>query len=76
MAIVFSCLFITLFSLISDGDLFNRSCFFPRANHPATAAPGATQNRGGRIGGRAGRQIGSQINRKRDVFAVSASAHQ
>src|SRR5215470_14760173 len=61
MAIVFSCLFITLFSFISEGDLSNRSYYYPRANRSATAAPGATQNRGGRVSGRAGRQIGSQI---------------
>jgi hypothetical protein len=76
MAIVFICLFITLFSLISEGDLSNRSFYYPRANRLATGAPGATQNRGVGVCGRAGRQIGIQINRKRDVFAVSVSTQQ
>jgi hypothetical protein len=62
--------------LIREGDLFNRSCYYPRANRSATAMPGAPHDRGGRVGGRAGRQIGSQINRKWDVFAVSVSTHQ
>jgi hypothetical protein len=40
------------------------------------AAPVAPRDRDARVSGRTGRQIGSQINLKREVFAVSASTHQ
>jgi hypothetical protein len=40
------------------------------------AAPGLGHDRGGCGSGQTGRQINSQIKRKRDVFAVSGSAYQ
>jgi hypothetical protein len=62
--------------LIREGDLSNRSRYYPRADRSATAMPVAPHDRGVRVSGRTGRQIGSQINRKRDAFAVSVSTHQ
>src|SRR6266542_3402123 len=77
-AIVFSCLFITLFSLIREGDLFNRSPYYPRADRSATAAPGAPHDRGGRVSGRTGRQKGNQADsqKRRSRYEKNRNNHR